>query len=77
MHVFETVMCGFLILFAIFLVIAVLVQHGKDHRLSGTSAGGAENFCGKGNVNIHNSLRQGGCRQSGLCRGGQVDNGWR
>ncbi|MGN1473172.1 MAG: preprotein translocase subunit SecG [Eubacteriales bacterium] len=48
MHVFETVMCGFLILFAIFLVIAVLMQHGKDHKLSGTIAGGAENFFGKG-----------------------------
>ena len=47
MHVFETVMCGFLILFAIFLVIAVLMQHGKDHNLSGTIAGGAETFFGK------------------------------
>ena len=32
---------------AVFLVIAVLMQHGKSHGLSGTIAGGAENFFGK------------------------------
>ena len=32
---------------AAFLVIAVLMQHGKSHGLSGTIAGGAENFFGK------------------------------
>ncbi len=36
-----------LIIFAIFLVVAVLMQHGKDHNLSGTIAGGAETFFGK------------------------------
>ena len=36
-----------LIISAIFLVIAVLLQHGKDHNLSGTIAGGAETFFGK------------------------------
>lgn len=47
MEVFTTVMCVFLILFAVFLVIAVLMQHGKDHGLSGTISGGAETFFGK------------------------------
>ncbi|MBE6641776.1 MAG: preprotein translocase subunit SecG [Ruminococcaceae bacterium] len=47
MTVFEYVMGGLLILMALFLVVAVLLQHGKDHNLSGTIAGGAENFFGK------------------------------
>lgn len=36
-----------LIIAAIFLIVAVLMQHGKDHNLSGTIAGGAETFFGK------------------------------
>ena len=36
-----------LIVFAVFLVIAVLMQQGKAHNLSGTIAGGAETFFGK------------------------------
>ena len=36
-----------LIIAAIFLVIAVLMQNGKSHNLSGTIAGGAETFFGK------------------------------
>ncbi len=36
-----------LIVCAVFLVIAVLLQHGKNHNLSGTIAGGAETFFGK------------------------------
>ena len=47
MQVFETIMCALLVAFAVFLVVAVLMQHGKDHHLSGTIAGGAENFFGK------------------------------
>ena len=47
MAVFETIMGVLLIIMAIFLVVAVLMQHGKDHHLSGTIAGGAENFFGK------------------------------
>ena len=47
MAVFETIMGILLIIMAVFLVIAVLMQHGKDHHLSGTIAGGAENFFGK------------------------------
>ncbi len=47
MAVFETVMGILLIIMAVFLVVAVLMQHGKDHHLSGTIAGGAENFFGK------------------------------
>ena len=36
-----------LIVAAVFLVGAVLMQSGKDKRLSGTIAGGAETFFGK------------------------------
>ena len=36
-----------ILVFALFLVIAVLLQHGKSHHLSGTIAGGAETFFGK------------------------------
>ncbi len=36
-----------LIVFAVFLVVAVLMQQGKAHNLSGTIAGGAETFFGK------------------------------
>ena len=36
-----------LIIAAIFLIVAVLLQHGKSHNLSGTIAGGAETFFGK------------------------------
>lgn len=37
-----------LIIAAVFLVVAVLMQSGKSHNLSGTIAGGAETFFGKG-----------------------------
>ncbi len=36
-----------LIIAAVFLVVAVLMQSGKSHELSGTIAGGAETFFGK------------------------------
>ncbi len=36
-----------LIISAVFLVVAVLLQNGKSHNLSGTIAGGAETFFGK------------------------------
>ncbi len=36
-----------LLVMAVFLVIAVLMQNGKSKRLSGTIAGGAETFFGK------------------------------
>jgi preprotein translocase subunit SecG len=36
-----------LLVMAVFLVIAVLMQNGKSHNLSGTIAGGAETFFGK------------------------------
>ena len=36
-----------LIVMAIFLVISVLMQSGKDNKLSGTISGGAETFFGK------------------------------
>lgn len=36
-----------LLIAAIFLIVAVLMQSGKSHKLSGTIAGGAETFFGK------------------------------
>lgn len=36
-----------LLLFALFLIVAVLMQNGKSHGLSGAIAGGAETFFGK------------------------------
>ncbi len=36
-----------LVVASIFLIVAVLMQHGKTHNLSGTIAGGAETFFGK------------------------------
>ncbi|MBE6687671.1 MAG: preprotein translocase subunit SecG [Ruminococcaceae bacterium] len=41
------VLCVLLLLMAVFLTVAVLMQHGKSHNLSGTIAGGAETFFGK------------------------------
>ena len=38
---------GILLAMAVFLVIAVIMQNGKSHNLSGTIAGGAETFFGK------------------------------
>ena len=43
----ELVLGILLLVVAVFLVIAVLMQHGKSHNLSGTIAGGAETFFGK------------------------------
>ena len=42
-----TVIGILLIIMAVFLVISVLMQSSKDHRLSGSIAGGAETFFGK------------------------------
>ena len=42
-----TILSALLIVMSIFLVVAVLMQSGKDSRLSGTIAGGAETFFGK------------------------------
>ena len=36
-----------LLVFAVFLIVAVLMQQGKSHNLSGAIAGGAETFFGK------------------------------
>ena len=41
------VLMGVLLVMGAFLIVAVLMQHGKDHGLSGTIAGGAETFFGK------------------------------
>ena len=43
----DIVLGSILIAVSVFLIIAVLLQHGKSHGLSGTIAGGAETFFGK------------------------------
>ena len=43
----ETVIGVLLIIMGIFLIISVLMQSSKNHRLSGSIAGGAETFFGK------------------------------
>ena len=43
----EIVLGIILLLAAIFLVFAILMQNGKSHKLSGAIAGGAETFFGK------------------------------
>ena len=47
MNTLTTVIGILLIVMAVFLVIAVLMQSSKDHRLGSSIAGGAETFFGK------------------------------
>ena len=47
MNVVEIIIGIALLLMAVFLVVSILMQSGKDKRLSGTIAGGAETFFGK------------------------------
>ena len=47
MGVLEYVLGGLLIAMALFLTVVVLMQSGKDKRLSGSIAGGADTFFGK------------------------------
>lgn len=47
MTTLEIVLGIILLIGALFLVVAVLMQHGKQKGLSGTIAGGAETFFGK------------------------------
>ena len=51
MTVIEYVVGSILILASLFLVVAVLMQSGKSHNLSGAIAGGAETFFGKAKAN--------------------------
>lgn len=44
---FDLIVGIILIVFSVFLVVAVLMQEGKSHNLSGTIAGGADTFFGK------------------------------
>ena len=47
MTTLELVLGSILLVGALFLIVAVLMQHGKSKNLSGTIAGGAETFFGK------------------------------
>ncbi len=44
---FETVIGVILLIAALFLIVSVLLQSSKSHKLPGTIAGGAETFFGK------------------------------
>ncbi len=48
MGLLEIILGSVIILFAVILVACVLLQSGKDKRLSGTIAGAAETFFAKG-----------------------------
>lgn len=48
MHTLELILGILLGVIALAIVVAVLMQPGKDKRLSGAIAGGAETFLGKG-----------------------------
>ena len=48
MNVFDYIIGGLLLLMAVFLVVAIMLQSGKDKKLSGAIAGGADTFFGKG-----------------------------
>lgn len=47
MNIFELIIGIVLLVMAVFLVVVILMQSGKDKSLSGTIAGGAETFFGK------------------------------
>lgn len=47
MGVIEYVLGGILIVMAVFLMVVVLLQTGKDKRLSGSIAGGSDTYFGK------------------------------
>ena len=51
MNPIELVMGIILMVLAVFLVVAVLMQQGKDKKLSGSIAGGSETYYGKGKGN--------------------------
>lgn len=45
---FETVLGVILLVLAVFLIVAVLLQSGDENKLSGTITGGADTFYAKG-----------------------------
>lgn len=47
MGVLEIILAAVLLLLALFLVVAIILQDSKKHGLSGAIAGGAETFFGK------------------------------
>ena len=52
----EIVLGILLLVAAVFLVVSILMQDSKDHRLSGTIAGGAETFFGKNKVSTMDKM---------------------
>ncbi len=47
MQVLDIILVSLMLATGLFVIFAVLMQHGKSHGLSGTIAGGAETFFGK------------------------------
>ena len=47
MNALNLILIILMLVAGLFLIVAVLMQHGKSHGLSGTIAGGAETFFGK------------------------------
>lgn len=56
MSLMEIILGIVIAVFSVALVILVLMQSGKDKRLSGTIAGGAETFFGKSKAQKHDKL---------------------
>ena len=56
MNPIELVMGIVLMVLAVFLVVAVLMQQGKDKKLSGSIAGGSDTYYGKGKGNRADKL---------------------
>lgn len=54
MSIPSIVICVLLLIVALFVIVAVLMQQGKSHNLSGTIAGGAETFFGKSKAQAMN-----------------------
>lgn len=53
----ETILGIVLLVLAVALVVLVLLQQGKDKKLSGAIAGGSDTFYGKSNVADKDKLR--------------------
>lgn len=56
MTTLEIVFGIILLVMSVFLIVAVLLQSGKDKNLSGTIAGGAETFFGKSKAKSRDQL---------------------
>lgn len=56
MGVLEIILGIAILVMSVFLIVFVLMQSGKDKKLSGTIAGGAETFFGKSKVKSNDKI---------------------